>query len=109
MLRKEKKIKSKKKKKLINNLIEKNNTIIEFPLSYFDDDLKDIMKYLEFYKGKYNRIVHISKEALNYYLYQPFNENTVPKFKKLLNYFLQYDKNNTKKNIINYIINIIYL
>ena len=63
----------------------------------------------EFYKGKYNRIVHISKEALNYYLYQPFNENIVPKFKKLLNYFLQYDKNNTKKNIINYIINIIYL
>ena len=60
LLRKEKKIKSKKKKKLINNLIVKNNTIIEFPLSYFDDDLKDIMKYLEFCKGKYYRIVHIS-------------------------------------------------
>lgn len=43
MLRKEKKDKIKKKKKLINNLIGKNNTIIEFPLSYFDDDLKDIM------------------------------------------------------------------
>ena len=55
-----KKTKSKKKKKIINNLIGKNNTIIELPLSYFDDDLKDIMKYLEFCKGKYYRIVHIS-------------------------------------------------
>ena len=66
--RKEEKDKIKKKKKIINNLIEKNNTIIELPLSYFDDDLKDIMKYLEFCKGKYNRIVRISKEALKYSL-----------------------------------------
>ena len=58
--RKEEKDKIKKKKKIINNLIGKNNTIIELPLSYFDDDLKDIMKYLEFCKGKYYRIVHIS-------------------------------------------------
>jgi len=35
------------------------------------------MKYLEFCKGKYNGIVHVSKEALKYYLYQPFNENIV--------------------------------
>ena len=66
--RKEEKDKIKKKKKIINNLIGKNNTIIELPLSYFDDDLKDIMKYLEFCKGKYNRIVCISKEALKYSL-----------------------------------------
>ncbi len=64
--RKEEKDKIKKKKKIINNLIGKNNTIIELPLSYFDDDLKDIMKYLDFVKE--NIIELCIFQTLKYYL-----------------------------------------
>ena len=98
VLRNEEIDKIEKKKELINSLIEKNYTIIEFPLSCCDDDLNEIMRYLGFCKGKYNRIVHVSKEALKYYLYLPFNENIEPNFKKMLNFFMQYDRNNIKEN-----------
>ena len=55
------------------------------------------MKFLGFCKGKYNKIVHISKEALKYY-YLPINDKIQPEFKELLNFFIDYNQNSTEKN-----------
>jgi hypothetical protein len=62
------------------------------------------MRYLDLCKSKYNKIVHISKEALKYYLYLYFNERIDPNLKELLNLFIDYDKNKEngkEKNEIN--------
>ena len=54
------------------------------------------MRYLDLCKSKYNKIVHISEEALKYYLYLCFNDKIEPKFKELLNLFIDYNKNKDK-------------
>ena len=54
------------------------------------------MRYLFFCKRKYNKIVHISEESLKYFLYLSFNDRIEPKFKELLNLFINYDKNKDK-------------
>ena len=56
------------------------------------------MKYLGFCKRKYNKVIHVSKEALKYYLYLSFNNRMEPKTKELLNLFIKCDEikgNNT--------------
>lgn len=98
VLRKDEIEKIEQHKKDINELIDNNKTIIEFPYSCSDNTLNDIMRYLGFCKGKYNKIVHISEEELKYYLYLPFNNKLEPKFKELLNIFIVYDKNKSEKN-----------
>ena len=55
------------------------------------------MKFLGFCKGKYNKILHIFKEALKYY-YLPINDKIQPEFKELLNFFIDYNQNSTEKN-----------
>ena len=83
---------------MINKLIDKNETIIEFLLSCLDNNLEYIMKYLGFCKRKYNKVIHVSKEALKYYLYLSFNNRMEPKTKELLNLFIKCDEikgNNT--------------
>lgn len=98
MLRKNELEKIDQYKKDINKLINKNKTIIEFPFSCSDNTLDNIMRYLWFCKGKYNRIVHISKEALKYYLNLSINSKLDPKFKELFNIFIDYGKDKTEKN-----------
>ena len=83
---------------MINKLIDKNETIVEFLLSCLDNNLEYIMKYLGFCKRKYNKVIHVSKEALKYYLYLSFNNRMEPKTKELLNLFIKCDEikgNNT--------------
>lgn len=79
-------------KDFINELINKNEKIIEFPLSCSDNNLEYIMKYLSFCKRKYNKVKHASKEALKYYLYLFFNNRIDPKTKELLNLFIKCDE-----------------
>ena len=93
ILRKDEEEKVKKHKENINELIKKNDTTIEFPFSCSDNNLDKIIWYLGFCKSKYNKIVHISKEALKYYLYLSFNDRIEPKFKELLNLFIVYGEN----------------
>lgn len=93
---KDEKEKFERHKKYINELIDKKDTIIEFPFSCSDNYLYMIMRYLFFCKRKYNKIVHISEESLKYFLYLSFNDRIEPKFKELLNLFINYDKNKDK-------------
>ena len=92
-------------KKYINELINKNETIIKFPLSCSDKNLDIIMRYLSFCKGIFNKIAHVSEEALKYFLYLSFNDRIDPRYKELLNTFMKNernnDKNNSKKAILN--------
>ena len=96
VLRKDEKVKFERHKKYINELIDKNDTIIEFPFSCSDNNLVMIMRYLGYCKRKYNKIVHIPEESLKYYLYLSFNDRIEPKYKELLNLFIDYDKNKDK-------------
>ena len=84
--------------KYINELINKNETIIEFPLSCSDKNLDIIMRYLSFCKAKYNKIAHVSEEALKYFLYLSFNDRIDPRYKELLNTFMKNERNNDKNN-----------
>ena len=84
--------------KYINELINKNETIIEFPLSCSDKNLDIIMRYLSYYKGIFNKIAHVSEEALKYFLYLSFNDRIEPRFKELLNTFMKNERNNDKNN-----------
>ena len=64
-----------------------------------------IIDYLSFCKGKYNQVVHVSDEAVKYFLYLFFYDRIEPKFKGLLNLFKKEKKNkgmNLGKNKINY-------
>ena len=74
-------------KKIIKESINKNQSTIKFPLSCTDEYLDTIIGYLSFCKGKYNQVVHISEEAVKYFLYLCFSDRTEPKFKELLNLF----------------------
>ena len=51
----------------------KKNSSTTFPYKCVDDDLDDILKFFSFYKKELNNIVHISKDAMKYYLL-PFNK-----------------------------------
>jgi len=90
-------------KKIIKESINKNQSTIKFPLSCTDEYLDTIIGYLSFCKGKYNQVVHISEEAVKYFLYLSFYDRTEPKFKEFLNLFKKEeknkDKNFEKKNI----------
>ena len=80
-------------KKIIKESINKNQSTIKFPLSCTDEYLDTIIGYLSFCKGKYNQVVHISEEAVKYFLYLCFSDRTEPKFKELLNLFKKEEKN----------------
>ena len=60
-----------------------------------------IVDYLNFCKGKYNQVVHVSEEALKYYLYLSFFDKTESKFKELFS-LIKNEKENksmdSKKN-----------
>ena len=80
-------------KKIIKESINKNQSTIKFPLSCTDEYLDTIIGYLSFCKGKYNQVVHISEEAVKYFLYLCFSDRSEPKFKELLNLFKKEEKN----------------
>ena len=88
-------------KKKIKELINKNQSTIKFPLSCSDKDLDIIVDYLNFCKGKYNKVVHVSEEAVKYYLYLAFFDKTESKFKELFS-LIKNEKENksmdSKKN-----------
>ena len=96
ILRKEEIEKIDKSKKHINELINKNKSTIEFPISCSDNYLDIIIGYLSFCKGKYNKVVHVSEEVVKYFLYLSFYDGKEPKLKELLDLFKKEEKN---KNI----------
>ena len=96
ILRKDDVEKINESKKKINELINKNQSTITFPLSCTDEYLDIIIGYLSFCKGKYNQVVHISEEAVKYFLYLSFYDRTEPKFKEFLNLFKKEEKNKDK-------------
>jgi len=55
------------------------------------------MKFLSIYKKEFNKIVHISKETLKYYIL-PFNDGENKKIKDLFNMFMEENQNNLQKN-----------
>ena len=79
ILRKDDMEKLTESKKKINELINKNQSIIQFPLSCTDKYLDIIIDYLSFCKGKYDQVVHVSEEAVNYFLYLSFYDRIEPK------------------------------
>ena len=93
VLRKDEEEKVKRHKEYINELIGKNETIVEFPFSCSNNNLDIVMRYLGFCKRKYDKIMHISEEELKYYLYLYFNDRIEPNLKKLLNLFIDCEKN----------------
>ena len=87
------------KKAFIQELIDKNQTKTAFPFECTSKELDDILGFLGFCKGKYNQIVHISKEALKYY-YLPFKDKISPEFSDLFYIFQYYNKNEENDNNI---------
>ena len=79
------------KKKYINDLIKQNKGILQFPFTCEDKNLNLIVWFMNFCKGKFSKVVHISKEDLKYYNIF-FNRNSNKKFRDLsdIPYFLLY-------------------
>ena len=81
----------------INEQKSIKNTVTVFPLSCPDTKLDSIMKFFSFYKKECNDIVHISKEALRYYLF-PLNKDLDPRLKDLFNSLMNINVNNMNNN-----------
>ena len=59
----------------IENLIEKNKSIINHPIKIENPDIKDIINFLSYYKNKCCNTNQIGKEGLNYHIFQHEKEN----------------------------------
>jgi hypothetical protein len=79
------------KKKYINAPIKQNKGIFQFPFACEDKNSNLIFWFMNFCKGKFSKVVHISKEDLKYYIIF-FNRNSNKKFRDLsdIPYFLLY-------------------
>ena len=78
----------------------KKNSSTTFPYKCVNDDLDDILKFFYFYKKELNNIVHISKDAMKYYLL-PFNKEINTKFTELFNTLNNEIKNKKENNNFN--------
>ena len=91
------KIKLNAKIQFINDLKLQDNSSINFPFYCKNEQLRDILNFFSFYKKELNDIVHISKEAMQYYLL-PFNKEINPKLEELFNALNNEIKNSYKEN-----------
>ena len=85
--------------KFISELIKQDKGIITFPFVCNDNDLNNILRYLNFCKGQFNQVVHVSKKALNFYL--NLSEKNDKKFGDILNLYNYYEKEKGNNNEIN--------
>lgn len=61
--------------KFISNLKIKDISTTSFPMKISDDLINSLFSFLNFYKGKCSRVVHIGKEGLKYYNLYVLNPN----------------------------------
>ena len=70
--------------------------MIDFPLTIFNEDIKDIFSFFTFYKNKCNDIVHLNKNVLKYYILPNNNQNAFIINKNPI--FNEYEKEYAKIN-----------